>query len=249
MAEKSELEAPGDRGQAFPSTRWSRILAQEQPLELEALARAYSRPIRAYLAARFRLGEDAADDLSQEAFAWILETGLFHRADPARGRFRGLLKKALGRFAVEHLARQDAQKRGGGRVHEPIDGSNDPADPRTRTPDDVLDDAWRRDLIDRARAALEAELEPGGRRTYYLVFRDYFLDEGDGEPDYAALAARYGITKTDVSNWLDYAKRRYRALLRGLVIDTVSDEEQLREELAWLFGPEQEKARPPGKGA
>src|SRR5262245_64419648 len=104
-----------DGSHAFPSTRWSRILAREGMHDLEALAQAYSRPIQAYLAARCRLGGDAAQDLAQEAFAWMLATRFFEHADPARGRFRGLLKKALARFAIEHLRKQGADKRGGGR--------------------------------------------------------------------------------------------------------------------------------------
>ena len=69
----------------------------------------------------------------------------FDRADPARGRFRGLLKTALGRFALEHLRKQRAAKRGGNRLHEPIDG-HDIADPKADAPERILDDAWRRDF-------------------------------------------------------------------------------------------------------
>lgn len=228
---------PEDRSPAFPSTQWSRILAHRGARDLEALAQAYWRPMHAYLAVRLRVSSDEAADLAQDAFAWMLATRFFDRADPARGRFRGLLKKALARFAIEHRRKQNADKRGGGRVHEPLDAGHEPADPRAETPDRALDEAWRRELVERARAQLEAELEAKGRRTYYLVFRDYFLGEGEtGDVDYAALGARYGITRTDVSNWLDYAKRRYRELLRALVLETVSDEEELQEELEWLFG-------------
>jgi RNA polymerase sigma factor (sigma-70 family) len=235
-----------DPNQTFPSTRWSRILAREEPRDLEALARAYWGPIRAYLAARFRLEDDAAGDLAQEAFAWMLETRFFDRADPERGRFRGFLKKALTRFAMDHLGKQNALKRGGGQVHESLDEARAPADPGARTPDDALDDAWRRELIERARSLLESELTSSGRLTWYLAFRDYFLDESPDEPDHAAIAERYGITKTDVSNWLDHAKRRYRALLRSVVLETVRDDESLQEELRWLFGPQEAGAL--GKG-
>ncbi len=232
---------PDSRNPPFPSTRWSRILADDGTRDLEALAQAYARPIQAYLAARFRLDDDAAQDLAQEAFAWMLATRFFERADPARGRFRGFLKKALANFATEHLRKKGADKRGGGRVHEPIDAGHDRADPQSLTPDQVLDEAWRRELLERALRSLEAELEAGRRATYYLLFRDYFLGGGEtggegDDVDYAALAARYGITKTDVSNWLGYAKRRYRELLRALVLETVSSEEEQREELRWLFG-------------
>jgi RNA polymerase sigma-70 factor (ECF subfamily) len=227
---------PHERTAAFPSTRWSRILAQGGPRDLEALARTYWRPIQAYLGARLRRADDDAADLAQDAFAWMLATRFFERADPARGRFRGLLKTALSRFAIEQLRREGADKRGGGRVHEALAAGHERADPQCRTPEQALDDAWRRELLEHALRQLEDELSAGGRRAYFQVFRDYFLAD-DGSPDYAALAARHGISTTDVSNWLGYAKRRYRARLRALVLETVAGEDEQQEELRWLFGP------------
>ena len=236
-------------GSAFPSTRWSRILASGDARDLEALARTYWRPIRAYLAARFRLGDDDADDLAQEAFAWMLETRFLDRADPDRGRFRGLLKKALGRFAVERL-RRDAAQRGGGRVHEAIEPDRDPADPKLPSPDQVLDAAWRRELVERARGTLEAGLAAEGRSSTWLVFRDWFLDEDAGtDLDHAALAARHGISKADVSNRLEYAKRRFRAVLRALVAETTDSDDALRDELAWLFEAPRSGPAPDGPRA
>ena len=223
-------------GASFPSTRWSRLLAAPGERDLEALARAYDRPIRAWLAARFRLRADDADDLAQEAFAWLLSTRLLDKADPARGRFRGFLKTSLARFAIERFRSEQAARRGGGRVHEPLDAAAGVADAAQPSPDARLDEAWRRELIERAREELERELEAAGRRQHWLLFRDWFLEEGDGEPDHAALAARHGVTKVDVSNRLAYAKRRFRELLRAQVAETVRDEEELRDELAWLFG-------------
>lgn len=229
---------PEDRGPSFPSTRWSRILPRDGARDLEALAREYFRPIQAYLAASFRLREEDAADLSQDAFVWILESRLFERADPAKGRFRGFLKTALARFAIEQQKKKSAAKRGGGLVHEPIDSASERADPKVPTPDQALDEAWRRELLERALRSIEEELSAEGKRTYYLLFRDYFLDDGEAgtDLDHEALAARYGITRTDVSNWLDHAKKRYRERLRALVLDTVSGPAELAEEMRWLLG-------------
>jgi len=229
---------PSAHGASFPSTRWSRLLAAPGQRDLEALARAYARPIRAWLAARFRLGDDAADDLAQEAFGWLLATRLFDKADPTRGSFRGFLKTALARFASERFRSERAVKRGGGLRPQPLEAAAGAADPAARSPDALLDEAWRRELIESARAQLERALEAEGRREHWLLFRDGFLDEGsgDGGPHYAALAERHGVTRVDVSNRLAYAKRRFRELLRAQVAETVRDGEELREELAWLFG-------------
>jgi len=218
----------------FPSTRWSRILGGAEPRDLEALARTYFGPIRAWLAARLRRREDDADDLAQDAFAWMLSRRLFDRADPARGSFRAFLKTALARFAIERHRHEHAARRGAGRT-APLEPGQEPPDPNAPTPDALLDAAWRRDLLAQAHAELRRELEASGRGTYFALFSDYYLAEDDAV-DHATLAERHGIGRGDVANWLDYAKRRYRAVLRALVRDTVTDEEALRAELAWLFG-------------
>lgn len=220
---------------AFPSTRWSRILAPGGGRDLEAIARAYWRPIRAWLAARMRCGEDAAAELAQEAFVWLLSGELLDKADPARGRFRAFLKTALANFAIEQLRRREARKRGGGVGHVSFEDAGEPVDAAQPTPDQALDEAWRRELLERAHEALRQELAAGGRGRYYALFREFYFVAGE-LPSYAELAARHGCSKTDVSNWLDYAKRRYRALLREQVAETVRDEAELAEELRWLFG-------------
>ncbi|MBX3463646.1 MAG: sigma-70 family RNA polymerase sigma factor [Planctomycetes bacterium] len=226
---------PDDRQSAFPTTRWSRILAPGGRRDLDDLARAYARPIQAWLAARVRCRHDDAQDLAQEAFVWLLQTRLLDKADPARGPFRGFLKRALANFATEQRRRSQAKKRGGGLGFTSHDAIGEPVDPHARSPEQALDDAWRRELLARAQAQLQRELEANGRSAYWALFRDYFLAAGD-EPDHATLASRHGITRTDVANWLDHGKRRYRAILRALVADTVTSEMELQEELRWLFG-------------
>lgn len=223
--------APND----FPSTRWSRILLPAGRRDLDALVHAYERPIRAYLAACQGRGGDL-DDLAQDAFAWLLTSGLLDKADPQRGRFRGFLKRSLRNFVSERHRRAQAQKRGGALTVQPIADADEPVDGRERAPDAALDDAWRRALLETAQARLRDELLAKGLEIRWLVFADYFLTSGD-EPDHATLAARHGITRTDVANWLDHGKRRYRAILRERVVDTVSNEDELQEELRWLFGP------------
>lgn len=218
---------------AFPSTRWSRILAPGGGRDLDALARTYWRPVHAFLRAQLRCSEDDAADLAQDAFAWLLSSSLLDKADPRRGRFRAFLKTALAHFAVEHVRRASARKRGGGLSHAPLEAAQSHPDPQ-RTPETALDDAWRRELLERARGDLQRELEAGGRARYWALFRDYYLADGE-QPDHATLAERHGVSRNDVSNWLDHGKRRYRALLRDAVAETVATPEELEDELRWLF--------------
>jgi RNA polymerase sigma-70 factor (ECF subfamily) len=225
---------------ALPSTRWSRILgggAGARRPDWDALARAYERPIRDWLRSRFRGDADAAADAAQEFFAWMIETEFAGRADPERGRFRSFLKTALRHFVVDRERAERTRKRGGGRAPESLDDAAASAALASKDagPDEALDAAWRTALIERALAALERDLAASGRESRFLVFRDYFLSGEAESLDHATLARRYGLSATDVSNYLRVAKNRFRELLRLEVLATVGGPDDLGAELRWIF--------------
>jgi RNA polymerase sigma-70 factor (ECF subfamily) len=64
----------------------------------------YYQPIYRYLRAMVR-DEDAAEELTHE-FAVRFLRGDFKRADPSRGRFRDLVKRALRHLAIDHWRRR-----------------------------------------------------------------------------------------------------------------------------------------------
>jgi len=243
MSKRGDPPTDGKAAQAFPSTRWSRILgsgSQGTLPDVESLAQAYWRPVYGYVRARFAKSDDEAVDCTQDFFLWMIERGFLGRADPERGRFRGFLKVSLRNFLSDRERAARAQRRGGDRVHLRLhfDGEDLPAlepDAKARTPDEILDDLWRSTLVERATQTLEQELRALGKEIYFEVFRDYFLSSEEGL-DYQAVADRYGISTVQVSNHLAHAKKRYRHLLRAAVMETVSNPEELEAELHWLFG-------------
>ncbi len=233
----------------FPSTCWSRIRpgegagTGERREAYEELARSYDAPIRAYLRAALGRTSHDADDLAQEFFAWTLESGFLGKADPSRGRFRVFLKVALRNFVRDASRRERAVVRGGGRRAVPLAGVGDPdeaaavpepADENAEPPEAALDRAWRAALVGRALAALEAELVEEGRGVVHRVFHDYLLAPGEGE-SHATVAARHGLSRVDVQNHLQRARARFEAHLRRLVLDTVSNADDLADELGWLL--------------
>ena len=222
---------------AFPSTAWSRVLgAGAAGPDWDALARTYWKPVAAWLRARWSLTPEDAADATQDFFLFLLEGGLVAAADPEKGRFRALLKTALGRFAVDRWRRAAAARAGGGRrvlafgIHE--DGVPQPA-ASGLTPEEAFDHAWRAAAIESALEEVGRELAAEGRGITWNVFRDYFL--APGEPDYSALAATYATTVANVSNHLKAAKARFRARLRARVAETVASSSELEAEWAWLL--------------
>jgi hypothetical protein len=108
------------RADRFTTTRWSVVLscADSQIASVAArdalgeLCRTYWRPIFAFICRRGYSVEDA-EDLTQDFFATLLEGPLLGRADPARGRFRSLILKALQDFLGHAAEKREARKRGG----------------------------------------------------------------------------------------------------------------------------------------
>src|SRR5256885_5952727 len=104
----------------FQTTRWSIVLSCAQTSEtqdaaqkaLTELCRVYWRPVFALICRRGHSVTDA-QDLTQDFFVMLLKGNLLSLADPARGRFRSLLRTAVENFLndKQHLARR--QKRGG----------------------------------------------------------------------------------------------------------------------------------------
>jgi RNA polymerase sigma-70 factor (ECF subfamily) len=229
----------------FPTTLWSDVRrgaagVSARQAALEALACRYQAPAEAYLAVALRVPRERAHELFQAFFAWMLATGWLAKATPERGRFRGFLKVALKNFARDELRKEHALKRGAGLTDSlDAEGAAEPPDPRTPSPEQALDDAWRAWLVEAAFARLEAQLTESGRAAQFAVFRDYYFAPGP-ELDHRALATRHGLTTTDVSNYLQRAKKAYREALRALVLDTVGDADELGQELAWLVAEEKQ---------
>lgn len=237
--------APNDR---FPSTLWSRLLVAsgadelQRKAALEALAERYWQPVAAYVRTRFVRDEDEARDVAQSFFLWVQQSGFLERADPRRGSFRGFVKASLSNFARDLARRRSALKRGGGRSADSLDEGEDWSERLEAGPDSdperALDDAWRRALFAEAARALEAELRQAGRARDWELFRDtYLADEAVAQHE---LARRHALTRSAVSHALERGRRRYRALLRAAVHETVGDDDELRAELAWLLEGERD---------
>jgi len=128
-----------------------------------ALIQRYQGAVYRYLLGAVR-DADVADDLFQE-FALRCLQGVFHRADPERGRFRDYLKTTLYHLIVDH---QNRQRRG----PRPLDTGMGPAAAEWNVDqsDQQFIESWREELLARAWAVL-SETEKHGGQPYYTVLR------------------------------------------------------------------------------
>jgi RNA polymerase sigma factor (sigma-70 family) len=227
VRDDTAIGGPHDR---FPSTRFSLLeaAAASGPSNeaLDQVAKLYWKPVYRYIRLKFRKDNEDAKDLTQSFFAAALERDFFASFDPAKASFRTYLRMAVERFAANQHAAANRQKRGGHIEFEPVD--DQPA--TTASPEQVFEREWQRQLFTLALDDLRSHSERCGKRLPFAIFESYDLTEDD-RPSYAALAARYSIAETSVTNHLAWARRMLRGFVTARLRGVTSGDQELNQEL------------------
>jgi len=239
-------------GDKFPPTRWSVIDAArgtdaaERERALAALCAAYWRPVYKYVRIRWNRPAEDAQDLTQGFFAEILERDLLARYDPAKSRLRTYLRVCADSFVMNQDKAASRQKRGGNVLHVGLDFQQaegelrehviDPAAiPSPESMEEFFEKEWIRSLFTLAVEDLRQLCEQRQRTQTFVLFEEYDLD---GEPNvsYDDLARKHGISLTDVTNALAWARREFRRIAAERLRDICSSDEEFHREARAVFG-------------
>ncbi len=231
-------------GAAFATTHWSVVLTAGQGSEaqasaaLEQLCRTYWYPIYAYVRRQGRTPEDA-QDLTQEFFVRLLQTNSIARAEPGRGRFRSFLLGALKHTLADQQARATAQRRGGGRTllsWDQLKGEERLRAERTDelSPEQAFDRHWAISVLEQASERLSAEYNTPEQTRVFRELKPYVTGDSSVAP-YAATASRVGLSESAVKSAIHRLRHRYYALVRDEVAQTVTNHEDLEEEIRYLM--------------
>ncbi len=248
----------GGPGRSFPTTVWEDILAAGDPSSpeyrerLEGLLKAYWKPVFAYVRRAWHKSVEDAKDITQAFFAIILERGLISRISRERGTFRSYLKRALQNFLVDVERAAASRRPTSGRVFsldaEPEELERLGGGPGD-SPDKAYDREWFRVLFQGAIESLRDQLARDGKAGHFEVFRRYCLEPqglaapapGSGTaaaaPSYAEVAAKLGITETDVRNQLHYCRSALFVHLKRAIRDYAGSESDVEAELREVIGP------------
>ncbi len=228
-------------GSAFPTTRWTLVIAaadrkrEESRLALASLCENYWYPLYAYVRRR-GYPADQAQDLTQEFLTRILEGHYLDRADPDKGRFRSFILTSLKFFLADDGDRNRAQKRGSGRVLSLEMSSGDeryrcePA--HHETPERVFDRRWALSVLDAVIEKLRDEFVRSGRPEQFDRLKVYLLDQADSS--YAAAARELGMSEGALKVAVHRLRKRYRDLFRREIAETVADPAEVESELRFL---------------
>jgi RNA polymerase sigma factor (sigma-70 family) len=236
----------------FRTTRWTLIAAvgvgDERGREaLAELCDAYWRPVYNFVRRQGYPPEQAAD-LTQGAFAHLLAQRGFECADPARGRFRSYLLAAVRHYLISEHARDAAQRRGRGAVHQSIDVVD--AEPRFAleapalhaSPEAAFERQWAVTTTERAMARLADDYAARGQRALFDQLLPQLTSDGVG-PTNGDRDAASGHVDPKWSAMSDEARRaalsrlrrRFATALRAEIGETVVDPRDVDDELRQLL--------------
>ena len=217
----------------------ARGASTEAQTALASLCEAYYEPVQAYIAHTTRdLGDPR--DLTHEFFARILAGAALDGAEPRRGRFRAYLLGAVKNFLSDTRQRAHAAKRGDGlpplSLHSgtPTDPGFDVPAAKDTAPDAWFDRRWGLALLHRALDALSSEHQKRGDSRQFTELKPWLTGEDLGQTQ-AELASQLGMSEGAVKVAIHRLRKRFREIVQAQILETVSTEEEMRDELRYLI--------------
>lgn len=227
----------------FPDTRWTLVVSarnEDSPEGAKALAELcelYWSPLYFFVRRRGYPAEEAKD-LTQDFFRQLLEKRNLVLAEESRGKLRTFLISSLKNFLADQWDRSQAKKRGGGTPILSIDQIS--AEERYRvepqddlSPDVLFDKQWARIVLDSVMEKLRDEHVRSGTLDAFEVLHPH-LGWHAAESTYTDTADRLGVSENAARLRVMRLRRRYGDLLRACISETVSGEEELMSEMAYL---------------
>jgi RNA polymerase sigma factor (sigma-70 family) len=233
-------------GAAFLTTHWTLVMrareTQSDTSSQKALSNfceAYWPPLYSFVRRRGHASPEA-QDLVQGFFAHLLEQNTLSRADQDKGRLRTFLLGSLQNFLCNEYDRSRRLKRGGGHRVVSIDEFLPDAEASMMETAHLSDSraydlAWASNIVKRAWQHLEDAFEAEGKAESLEVLRPFVDGSGRTPPNQEEAAEKLGVPVATLRTWLWRLRQRYREALRMEVACTVSDPDDVDQELHYLY--------------
>ena len=233
-------------GASFAATHWTLILRarQSDPTEtarkaLSDFCEAYWPPLYTFLRLRGHASPEA-QDLVQGFFVHLLEKNTLSRADKEKGRLRTFLLGSLQNYLCNEYDRAHRLKRGGGHQIISIDEHLPEAEASMMETAHLSDSrgydlAWASNIVKRAWQHVQNAFEAEGKAESLEVLRPFVDGSGRTPPNQEEAAEKLGVPIATLRTWLWRLRQRYREALRMEVASTVSDPDDVDQELHYLY--------------
>jgi DNA-directed RNA polymerase specialized sigma24 family protein len=205
---------------------------------LAKLCEIYWHPVYAFIR-RSGYEPEQAQDLTQGFFALLIEKNYLQAADRQRGRFRSFLLTAVKHFLANEWDRGNALKRGGEQIRISLDSLDlerwySPAAVNEVTPEALFERRWALSLLDHVMAKLRASYAAAGKSEQFELL-SAFLNRNSDDPRYEQAASSSGVSAGALRMSVMRMRRKYRALLRAEIAETVALPEDIDDEIRFLL--------------
>jgi DNA-directed RNA polymerase specialized sigma24 family protein len=224
----------------FPETRVSLVVALSsddasvRDRAVDLVVTAYRAPVIAVLRNQWSLDLPDAEDLAHDFFAHALERDWLARYDRERGRFRTFLRKCLQDFASTRHEAAHRLKRGGHLKGVSLDDAGPLA--TDAEVEQLFEKEWVRSVMTMSLDRLREDCIAAGRQVTWDVFVAHDVEGADDPPRYADLARRFAIPVTQVSNYLHWARNRFRVHVLDTLRSLTASDSEFRDEARSLLG-------------
>ena len=198
----------------------------------------YWPPVYAFIRRRGLAPADA-EDLTQSYFARFFEKDYLRDFRPEAGRFRTFLLASVSHFLSNEWDRERALKRGGGTTRISLDAAT--AEERLRlepvdrlTPEAIFERQWAAALLTRCLDRLRGEQSASGGKERFERLKGFLTSDGEGA-ETGALARELGLGESTVRVAVHRLRRRFGALLREEVANTVADPADVDGEIRFML--------------
>lgn len=225
----------------FLTTQWTNVLSArgetaEAKQSLRELCDRYYAPVYAFVESYSRHDQNARD-WTHAFFAKLLEGRSLDSVIQSRGRFRSYLLGAVKHFLADEREKDQAAKRGGFISHVSVDqvdaSSRIPNTHFAMPPDAAFDRHWAMSILQHSLEGLEQELGKE-HATRFELLRPWL----SGDPiefSYVDVAAKLGVSTEVVKITIHRWRKRFREIVKGHIASTVSNSEEVEEELRYLI--------------
>jgi RNA polymerase sigma factor (sigma-70 family) len=240
----------GGLDHGFPITSHSAIVAvrsEEIPVRQRAFERiveSYWKPAYKYIRIKWQASNEDAKDLTQSFFATAIEKNYFASYDASKASFRTFVRTCLDHFVANQRKSEQRLKRGGDVDHYSLDFNAAEHELSAHgfvsemTPEAYFHREWVRHLFALTIEALRAHYADKGSSVYFELFERYDLAEDDSAVSYASLAREFGLTTTDVTNYLAAARKEFKKTVLAKLREITATDDEFRGEARALLGVE-----------
>lgn len=232
---------------SFPATRWSLVSAARSDDEGKArraigeLCETYWFPIYSYIRNQGHEPHDA-EDFTQSFFQSILQRNSLAGTEESRGKLRSYLLASVKKFLIDAHRKESSQRRGGNTQTVPLDFSSAETlyavsgQNGTTTSETAghFDREWANIIIARVLGNLRMGIGDPRKLALFDALVPYLTGTA-GDPPYRELGETFSVKTATMRVTMMRTRKRFRNALEKEIVDTIANEDELRDEVISLY--------------